>query len=131
MNLFSSDYRFFVWILTLYNAIWPYFWWTKSAEIWLLVCCLLLAVSICMSIYLVDAQIKHSDYFFCFQWLFVWKFLFQLDTSVVGRSILKTKALLTLSWQRTLSYRNQSIDLLCRSMDWFLYDNVLGHESVK
>ena len=29
---------------------------------------------------------------------------------------------LTLSWQRSLSYRNQSIDLPCKSMDWFLYD---------
>ena len=29
-----------------------------------------------------------------------------------------------------LSYRNQSIDLLCKSMDWFLYDNDLRHERV-
>ena len=27
-----------------------------------------------------------------------------------------------------LSYRNQSIDLFCKSMDWFLYDNGLRHE---
>ena len=38
---------------------------------------------------------------------------------------------LTLSWRRPLSYRNQSIDLLCKSMDWFLYDNGLHHERVK
>ena len=38
---------------------------------------------------------------------------------------------LTLSWQRPLSYRNQFIDLLCKSMDWFLYDNGLRHERVK
>ena len=38
---------------------------------------------------------------------------------------------LTLSWQRLLSYRNQSIDLLCKSVDWFLYDNGLRHERVK
>ena len=37
---------------------------------------------------------------------------------------------LTLSWRRSLSYRNQSIDLLCKSMDYFLYDNGLGHENV-
>ena len=37
---------------------------------------------------------------------------------------------LTLSWRRPLSYRNQSIDLLCKSMDWFLYDNGLCHERV-
>ena len=30
-----------------------------------------------------------------------------------------------------LSCRNQSIDLLCKSMDWFLYDNRLRHERVK
>ena len=29
------------------------------------------------------------------------------------------------------SYRNQSIDLLCKSMDWFLYDIGLRHERVK
>ena len=38
---------------------------------------------------------------------------------------------LTLSWRRPLSYRNQSIDLLCKLMDWFLYDNGLRHERVK
>ena len=32
---------------------------------------------------------------------------------------------LTLSRRRPLSYRNQSIDLLRKSMDWFLYDNGL------
>ena len=37
---------------------------------------------------------------------------------------------LTLSWRRSLSYRNQSIDLLCKSMDWFLYDRDLCHEKV-
>ena len=38
---------------------------------------------------------------------------------------------LTLSWRRPFSYRNQSIDLLCKSMDWFLYDNSLRHERLK
>ena len=38
---------------------------------------------------------------------------------------------LTLSWRRPLSYRNQSIDLLRKLMDWFLYDNGLRHERVK
>ena len=28
------------------------------------------------------------------------------------------------------SYRNQTTDLLCKSMDWFLYDRDLGHERV-
>ena len=30
----------------------------------------------------------------------------------------------------SLSYRNQSIDLLCKSMDWFLYESDLRHERV-
>ena len=29
---------------------------------------------------------------------------------------------LNLSWWRSLLYRNQSFDFLCKSMDWFLYD---------
>ena len=39
--------------------------------------------------------------------------------------------LLTLSWQRPLSYTNQSIDLHSKSMDWFLYYNGFRHERVK
>ena len=39
-------------------------------------------------------------------------------------------SLLTLSWRRPLSYRNQSIDFLCKLMDWFLCDNGLRHERV-
>ena len=31
----------------------------------------------------------------------------------------------TLSWRRSLSYRNQTIDLLNKSMGWFLYDRNL------
>ena len=37
---------------------------------------------------------------------------------------------LTLSWRRPLSYRNQTIDLLHKSMDWFRYDNGHRHERV-
>ena len=37
---------------------------------------------------------------------------------------------LTLSWRRALSYRNQSIDLQSKSIDWFLYNNGLCHERV-
>ena len=33
--------------------------------------------------------------------------------------------------RRPLPYRNQSIDLQSKSMDWFLYDNDLRHEMVK
>ena len=38
---------------------------------------------------------------------------------------------LTLSWRRPILYRNQSIDLRSKSMDWFLYDIGLRHERVK
>ena len=37
----------------------------------------------------------------------------------------------TLSLRKTLSYRNQSIDLQCKSIDWFLYDMNLRHKRVK
>ena len=30
----------------------------------------------------------------------------------------------------SIIYRNQSINLLCKSMDWFLYDRNLRHERV-
>ena len=38
---------------------------------------------------------------------------------------------LTLSWGRFLLHRNQSIDMLSKSLDWFLYDRDLRHERVK
>ena len=38
---------------------------------------------------------------------------------------------LTLSWRKSLSYRNQSMDLLCKSMDWGLYNRNLRHERFK
>ena len=37
---------------------------------------------------------------------------------------------LTLSLQRYLSNRNQSIDLQSKSVDWFLYDRDLSHKRV-
>ena len=36
-----------------------------------------------------------------------------------------------LSRPRAISYRNQSTDLPCKSMDWFLYDTGLGRERNK
>ena len=36
---------------------------------------------------------------------------------------------LTLSRRRPLSYRNQSIDLQSKSLDWFQYDDGLRHEA--
>ena len=37
---------------------------------------------------------------------------------------------LTLSWWWSQSCKNQSIDLLCKSMHWFLYERDLLHERV-
>ena len=31
----------------------------------------------------------------------------------------------------TLAYRNQSIDLQCKLMDWFLYDRDIHHHWIK
>ena len=31
----------------------------------------------------------------------------------------------------SLSYGNQSIDLLCKSIDWFLYERDIGRQRVK
>ena len=39
--------------------------------------------------------------------------------------------ILTLSWQRSVSYRNQSIDLQSKSIDWFLYNKDLRHKRVE
>ena len=64
--------------------------------------------------------------------LLKWKKRFEFPNWKV-RSIEKNweNVSLTLSWRRPLSYRNQSIDLLLKSMDWFLYDIGLRHERVK
>ena len=60
---------------------------------------------------------------------------FSIEKQNQGLKILfltwKYYTVLTLSWRRSLSYRNQSIDLQSKSMDWFLYDHGLRHESVK
>ena len=43
----------------------------------------------------------------------------------------KVQWLLTLSWRRSLSYWNQSADLHCKWMDWFLFDKDPLHERFK
>ena len=58
------------------------------------------------------------------------QFKFLACMSGLRNVILKSKSLLTLSRWCPLSYRNQSIELLCKLMDWFLYDNSLRHERV-
>ena len=33
--------------------------------------------------------------------------------------------------RKSISYRNQPVGMLCKSMDWFLHDRDLHHERVK
>ena len=47
------------------------------------------------------------------------------------RKVLRTCVMLTLSWRRFQSYRNQSIDSQTKSMGWFLYDRDLRQQRVK
>ena len=64
---------------------------------------------------------------------------FLIDVFLIGTSFQKqwgwnltiNKSKLTLSWRKMLSYRNQSIDLLCKSIDWFLDNNGVRHERIK
>ena len=54
-----------------------------------------------------------------------------LDLCLLTGKCLNFFNFLTLSRRRPLPYRNQSIDWLRKSMDWFLYDNGLRLERVK
>ena len=64
--------------------------------------------------------------------LFLWPFNIKKQLlSVLSSKRLRKLLFLTLSWRRPLSYWNQSINLPCKSMDWFLYDNGFRHERVK
>ena len=58
-------------------------------------------------------------------------FVAMIKLSFICVSFFYSTLYLTLSWRRPLSYRNQSTDFLCKSLDWFLYDNGLRHERVK
>ena len=63
------------------------------------------------------------------KWSFPWKISFFAQCLYL--SMYKyLSSYLTLSWRRPLSYGNQSIDLLCKSKDWFLHDNGPRHERV-
>ena len=59
-----------------------------------------------------------------------YKFNFVFGSSF-ERNHLLNLFILTLSWRRPLSYRNQFNDLRSKSMDWFLYNNGLRHERVR
>ena len=49
----------------------------------------------------------------------------------IGLAHYRMNSNLTLSWWRSLPYRNQSIDFLWKSMDWLICDKDLRHKSVK
>ena len=70
-----------------------------------------------------------SSFIFCHVAYSVYFHFFFLTAKIVKRENDQFK--LTLSRRRPLSYRNHSIDLKSKSMDWFLYDNGLHHERVK
>ena len=61
----------------------------------------------------------------------MYRILFKIFEVLTKVGVVKCKSGrlgLTLSWRKPLSYRNQ---FLCKSIDWFLYDNGLRHETVK
>ena len=60
--------------------------------------------------------------------VFVFLYLSSIKQLPINRQ--KFSCHLTLLWRRPLSYRNHSIDLRSKSMDWFLYDNGLRRERV-
>ena len=58
------------------------------------------------------------------------KLIILLNLRYLVMSLAPNDPTLTLSWKRPISYRKQSIDLLDKSMDWFLHDIGLRHERV-
>ena len=61
----------------------------------------------------------------------LWSFRGWVVLSLILRFLYCPRSFLTFSWRRSLSYRNQFIDLQGKSVDWFLYDRDLRHERVK
>ena len=60
------------------------------------------------------------------------KLTWSLFSNVGGFPVLNLgNILLPLSWQRSLTYRNQITVFKCKSMDWFLHDRDLRHEIIK
>ena len=63
----------------------------------------------------------------------VWALLFpikELYTAQAGILLKLCESVLT-PWRPMFpSYRNQSVDLLCKSADWFLYDGNIGRQRV-
>ena len=73
----------------------------------------------------------------CKSWIFVKekpdrkkKGIMYYNTYQMTLGVWWMKRVLSFLWQRSLLYRNQSIDLQNKSMDWFLYDRNFRHERV-
>ena len=63
----------------------------------------------------------------------VWALLFpmkELYTAQAGILLKLCESVLTLWRPMFPSYRNRSVDLLCKSADWFLYDGNIGRQRV-
>ena len=54
-------------------------------------------------------------------WSWTWKTLFLQKKSITVSETLSWVDKSTLSWRRSLSYRNQTIDLLCKSVETGVY----------
>ena len=68
---------------------------------------------------------------FCYKRSAVCSNIFLFDRSMlIKNEMIVSLQLLTLSRWRPISYRNQSIDLQSKSMDWFLYDIGLHRERI-
>ena len=65
-------------------------------------------------------------------WLLAVSYFYKNPPLPIYGSVLNTPLSdLTLSWRGFLSCRNQSIDLVYKSMDWFLYNRDFHQERVK
>ena len=105
--LLCSDLQWII-FFQLYFWSWDHFW--SQSKKWL------------TSFWYLSCQLW-TDFTLILQQIF-WCFHYYLEQVKIGLGIL------TLSWRGRLSYRNQSIDLQGKSVDWFLYDNGLRHERV-
>ena len=90
--------------------------------------------SVCLTPYLRNHTSYDCDFWYtCVKWLYFQQIISFFNILIFEnfRWIKRQKMTLTLSQRRSISYRNQSIDLQSKSIDWFLYDIGLRHERVK
>ena len=101
-------------------------------------------VRFCKTLYILHASLFTVAFLACWHLSSIHYFLLFLQLLFIALLILLCSWLksalfswvmawfcLTLSWQRSKSYRNHLIDLLCKSVDWLLYYRDLRHKRVK